>query len=125
MKQGLLKKYVNEWITVLRSGKFKQAKGKLQRDEGYCCLGVACELFADKYTRGSEGFLHGETPRTAFGAPGWLEAIGSEQFNGALLADLNDRGLNIPGETKVKPLTFDEIADILQLKYIEGAKFED
>ena len=32
------------WVKALRSGKFKQGKGKLKRyDETYCCLGVYCE----------------------------------------------------------------------------------
>ena len=32
-------------VEALRSGKYKQEKGALHRDElGYCCLGVACEI---------------------------------------------------------------------------------
>ena len=32
-----------EWVNDLRSGKFKQAKGRLGNGRGgYCCLGVAC-----------------------------------------------------------------------------------
>lgn len=33
-----------EWSKVLRSGKYKQVKGKLAMTEGYCCLGVACKV---------------------------------------------------------------------------------
>lgn len=32
------------WIEALRSGKFKQAQGRLKTENGYCCLGVLCEL---------------------------------------------------------------------------------
>jgi hypothetical protein len=34
------------WIAALRSGEYKQTRGKLRSNDltGYCCLGVACEL---------------------------------------------------------------------------------
>lgn len=45
------KKFVTEWVKALRSGKFRQTKGKLgtktkckNGQYGYCCLGVACEV---------------------------------------------------------------------------------
>jgi hypothetical protein len=33
-----------EWAAELRSGKYKQVRGKLSADDGYCCLGVLCEM---------------------------------------------------------------------------------
>lgn len=33
-----------ELIKALRSGEFKQIKNCLHTSEGYCCLGVACEI---------------------------------------------------------------------------------
>lgn len=33
-----------KWIEALRSGKYKQGKGYLKRNDEYCCLGVACEI---------------------------------------------------------------------------------
>lgn len=33
-----------EWIEALRSGKYPQTKGVLHNEEGFCCLGVACDL---------------------------------------------------------------------------------
>lgn len=36
---------VKLWIDALRSGEYTQIKSQLGRDgEGYCCLGVACEV---------------------------------------------------------------------------------
>ena len=32
------------WTAALRSGEYEQAKGYLKSDDGYCCLGVACEV---------------------------------------------------------------------------------
>lgn len=43
-----------KWVEALKSGEFKQTTGALHivdvledgsQDSGYCCLGVACELF--------------------------------------------------------------------------------
>jgi hypothetical protein len=33
------------WIKALRSGKYEQDTGWLRTAEGYCCLGVLCELY--------------------------------------------------------------------------------
>lgn len=35
----------DRWITALRSEKYSQTKGNLRDDEGYCCLGVLCDLY--------------------------------------------------------------------------------
>lgn len=32
------------WTGALRSGEYKQATGYLRTEDGYCCLGVLCEL---------------------------------------------------------------------------------
>ncbi len=53
-----LNKKQREWIELLRSGKYRKATSALhKRNQGYCCLGVACMLFGHKpedlYDRGS------------------------------------------------------------------------
>lgn len=32
-------------VDALYSGEFKQGRGRLKTEVGYCCLGVACELY--------------------------------------------------------------------------------
>lgn len=34
-----------KWLEALRSGKYKQDRGYLKTDEGYCCLGVLCDVY--------------------------------------------------------------------------------
>lgn len=34
------------WIAALRSGEYKQGYQQLRTENGYCCLGVLCELHA-------------------------------------------------------------------------------
>lgn len=51
-------KHVEDWIDALRSGEYRQASGLL-RDvqdtlpdgvvEGYCCLGVGCDIYAKAF----------------------------------------------------------------------------
>lgn len=35
----------DKWIKALRSGEYKQIKGRLKRTNGFCCLGVLCDLY--------------------------------------------------------------------------------
>ena len=36
-----------KWLEALRSGKYQQGTGFLQKEGRYCCLGVLCDLFAE------------------------------------------------------------------------------
>lgn len=42
----------DKWVKALKSGKYKQTTGQLgienDEEQGYCCLGVACEVY-DKH----------------------------------------------------------------------------
>lgn len=37
-------KYKRLWLKALRSGKYKQTRRVLHDEEGYCCLGVLCDV---------------------------------------------------------------------------------
>jgi hypothetical protein len=39
------KERLKELVKALRSGEYKQTKESLRNEEGYCCLGVACDLY--------------------------------------------------------------------------------
>ncbi len=39
----------NQWLKDLRSGEFKQAEGYLKCADGFCCLGVLANQFADAW----------------------------------------------------------------------------
>lgn len=36
---------VKLWLEALRSGEYEQTKRRLHNQHGYCCLGVACEVY--------------------------------------------------------------------------------
>lgn len=41
MKKSVKKK----WVAALNSGKYKQTTGALKNDNGFCCLGVLCDVY--------------------------------------------------------------------------------
>lgn len=45
-KQKFMKKSIKtKWLKALRSGKYKQGIGRLNKDGKMCCLGVLCDLY--------------------------------------------------------------------------------
>jgi hypothetical protein len=58
-----------EWVAELRSGKYRQTRSRLYDGEGYCCLGVACEVseigvWADEPYCGISYKITGEDPES-------------------------------------------------------------
>ena len=41
-----------KWVAALRSGEYVQDVGRLRTQNGFCCLGVACDLYAKKIGKG-------------------------------------------------------------------------
>jgi hypothetical protein len=37
-----------KWVDALLSGKYDQGSEKLRSEQGYCCLGVLCDLYAQE-----------------------------------------------------------------------------
>ena len=68
------------WVEALRSGGYRQGKSRLCKDDSYCCLGVACDLFVDDYWVES-GLKAGEYyigERTVTKYPFWRECMSSQ-----------------------------------------------
>ena len=110
-KQNALK-----WTAALRSGKYQQStKGFLQDETGYCCLGVACDVFIpkNKIEKDRNGMMIGAFTVNQPHCPDWLRGLNVD-FNiksGRSLSNLNN-GLDF---------TFDEIADLIELVYVHRA----
>lgn len=107
---------IKKWIDALRSGEYKQTKGCLENNDGNCCLGVAVRVIVPNKNLNLDGqYLYGvcinnqDQPE----APEWLKNIQYDfaSKSGTGLIRLNDEA----------NFTFDEIADLLQLVYIEKA----
>lgn len=103
---------IKKWVAALRSGEYKQGKGALQSKDGYCCLGVGCDIFIpkDKQVLDPMGLLMGSYPNSQLLAPSWLPAINLDYSNKnkTMLSTLNDNGKS-----------FDEIADLIEKEYLK------
>ena len=112
------KQQIKKWVRALRSGEYSQTTGKLQGEFGYCCMGVACEIFIPKalQVRYNNGFLIGGMPSDQ-ASPAWLKDLVFVLY--ADISALNDFG-RVSGDNgrSHKPFTFDEIADLLEYEYI-------
>ena len=101
------------WVEALRSGVFPQTRAVMHDSEGYCCLGVACELFvpdAEKIIT-SEGFLEGVLPFDSYNCPKWLVDINDdvlERTSDSSLSKLNDNYTS-----------FKDIADLIEKLYLK------
>ena len=62
-----------KWVVALRSGKYEQAKNALRDGNGFCCLGVACDIYMKDTGDG--------------------EWDGSDYFHSACLSDCSGTGL--------------------------------
>lgn len=114
------------WVDALRSGKYGQCRGRLRQGDGYCCLGVACDVFkgdlgVDWENVREENIVSPEPPyfffmgRSADLPPGLVEILGlvspmgeAKPVSGVdapelALSSLNDNGCS-----------FDEIADRIE-----------
>lgn len=100
------------WLEALRSGKYSQTRRSLRTDHGFCCLGVACDVYDPKgWEKDTEDISHefmGERNYLPKEVREWLGlrphysmAHGGVE---SILADLNDKTGS----------TFAEIADYLE-----------
>lgn len=96
-----------KWLEALRSGKYRQGRGKLRnKDDEFCCLGVLCDLVEPNAWNhyqdgiGSDPWHHHEN--VAF--PGYhISSRAGVVSKEEALAHLNDQGA-----------TFAEIADYIE-----------
>lgn len=97
-----------KWISALRSGQYKQGRGRLRNeDDHYCCLGVLCEVMGipwepseetgDMSYAGSIAYVPGQyaqqigiTPGGLFDKEITMSDLDDQTFSG--VAALNDAG---------------------------------
>lgn len=135
----IVEKEFRAWLKALRSGKYDQTTGRLEDENGFCCLGVACnELIAAK-SRDEDpyGYIVGKSPAHQPKAPLWLKQLPSDFYLRTTIpiAALNDsttfgkervcEELGVDGKIqsdyiKGNQYTFEEIAEILEAVYIDG-----
>lgn len=120
-----------KWILALRSGRYKQGKSALRKSgEGgvrYCCLGVACTISRlGKWVPGSypneQGYRISEMEYDQTDLPPSVQKwLGLEAEDNPLLSD----SLAAIAANDVNALTFAQIADALEARYLGGKKAKD
>jgi hypothetical protein len=103
----MLNANVKKWVAALRSGEYKQGKFSLRNDDGFCCLGVACDLYAKEHNLLWNGydFMNNSNvlPMQVMRWLGLAERNGTYIDNDRCLSDFNDKGM-----------TFELIANIIE-----------
>ena len=105
------------WINALRSGSYQQGRGRLRGEDGFCCLGVLCDLHPRsklewKQRDGNWSYLGDHVhypPRKIWEWASALDCKGMPTRGPAdevELAKMNDRGAS-----------FNDIADFIEQRF--------
>ena len=100
-----------KWVSALRSGDYKQTKSCLHKGDGFCCLGVLCDLYGKEHNVEwklvDAGIYYEFQDKKAILPLSVIEWAGVEDDNPEIcetpLSRLNDTGS-----------TFNEIADLIE-----------
>ncbi len=76
-----------QWIAALESGEYPKSAYALKTHEGYCCLGVLCELYAKTHNDGSGFVENHENPNDVFSFVLAQKDTGSAGFLPDVVAD--------------------------------------
>lgn len=109
------------WVEALRSGQYEQTRNDLRDENGYCCLGVACELYREvtgrgEWERDEDGFTQFLDRALLLPEP-VREWLGLRTEGGDFIDRAGDR--SSLAERNDEGATFDEIADIIESE-LEG-----
>jgi hypothetical protein len=113
------------WVNALRSGKYEQGSDRLRGVDGFCCLGVLCDIYAQEHNtewefRGNEEtnlqpmdywYYGGESEFLPKSVMDWAELkinnpqlfVDDEEEESFYVSHLNDNGY-----------TFTTIADLIE-----------
>lgn len=111
-----------QWTAALRSGTYRQSRGRLRSsgdygiDEGFCCLGVLCDLVAPGEWEARNGNIMG----LYYYHDGAYDVPVPSVCRAAGLPDGDDPDIHsflgeLTEANDVEGLTFEEIADVIDL----------
>lgn len=125
-----MKDRIRLWVKALRSGKYHQAKRSLRRDNRYCCLGVACDVY-HRETGDGEWQKRDDGTYAFIGADGFMYGVNNLPAKVCIWFGLATNP--ILGKRPEDPMswmsairanddynmTFDEIADLVEKEYLD------
>ena len=102
-----------KWLNALRSGEYQQTKGFLRKEDGFCCLGVLCDLYGKEnnaeWNLANNGHNYEFQDKESHLPSSVIEWAGVEDSNPYIIGGIGTlSGLNDKG------FTFNEIADLIE-----------
>ena len=118
--------FVEKWVAAMRSGKYKQSSNALRDQAGFCCLGVACDLYDDsKWEWGKAGryfnYGGGEGAPVDF-PPDYVNALLNN--GGPLIVRIGSGAFHLSRLNDSMGWTFAQIADAIEADWINGEPLE-
>ena len=104
------------WVAELRSGKWKQGRGRLFDGKNHCCLGVLAEMAvqAGHFTKEPSLYQAG----CSFGVKGGrMQSDTTPGFDGGLVKPINSQS-GVYELNDYKGYTFDQIADVIESRNV-------
>jgi hypothetical protein len=85
-------KYKKKWLAALRDGEYEQTAGRLADDDGYCCLGVLCDVVAQDHPEMDDYIDHnsGAPPEELWELVLTNESLKTIRKEGIVLGDEKD-----------------------------------
>lgn len=106
------------WVDALRSGKYIQDERALNTGKGFCCLGVACEVFKDdvglEVRTGTTGEVYYDGGRHSL--PASLQSLLEITMRGTLTTKVGHRK-HLTELNDLEKMTFDQIADVIDEQF--------
>lgn len=111
-----------KWVEALRSGKYEQCAGSLHDEVGYCCLGVACEVY-QKEVGDLDVRIHANTNSQFYGCTMYDAEISTLPDRVADWLNVNDIGSlkekfgccsSLTQLNDALKLSFNKIADVIE-----------
>ena len=109
----MIEQVKQKWLSALRSGDYQQTRSYLRNEDGFCCLGVLCDLYGKEHNvewnlanSGINYEFQDEPECLPPSVVEWAGVVGTDPVIGngeAFLSQLNDTGY-----------TFNEIADLIE-----------
>ena len=101
-----------KWVDALRSGEYQQCRGYLRKEDGFCCLGVLCDLYIKE---NNVEWQHNEVDDYFYENHSFIPPSSVVEWSG--IADSNpfvNDEIDTLGGLNDKGFTFNEIADVIE-----------
>ena len=111
------------WLEALRSGEYKQTTENLQDNNGFCCLGVLCDLHAKErgmdWVRLNDNYeLYGEAQTLPLSVQEWAgldnDVVGMVDFEYERDGVMYVKSESLPELNDTWDKNFNEIADLIE-----------